>query len=178
MSVETLTLPSAAEQMHSEWEDPRLDFTDTYLRMVADPDLLEQTARLRIPADLEYDTLVGTGLSGTIAVTELARRLGKKYLIVRKPNDGSHSYLKVFGTLGRRWMFVDDLVGSGKTMSRCFDMVNNVSNRFSTEFVGTFLYSDNAFFPAQARVHHSWLNLSQTYQGQYANGDPRSRWDF
>ena len=62
-----------------------------------------------------YDTLVGIGLSGAIVVPRLAASLGKHALFIRKPNDGSHSWLPAEGTLGHQWIFVDDFIDTGAT---------------------------------------------------------------
>ena len=65
----------------------------------------------------DYDTLVGTGQSGALAIPGLARELGKHFLIVRKQSDlkSSHSNLEWIGRMGRRWVFVDDFISSGAT---------------------------------------------------------------
>jgi adenine/guanine phosphoribosyltransferase-like PRPP-binding protein len=154
--------------------DRYLNLTETYLSKVCQPEDLMFTLEKVLPEDLEYDTVVGTGLSGALAVQEVARRLGKRYLVVRKPNDGTHSWLPVFGHLGRRWLFVDDLVGSGKTFTRVYDGVNNISasyNNWETEFVGTALYNDCSFTKADDLWHHKWLtrNDSTTYDGRWRN---------
>src|SRR5699024_2137307 len=129
-----------------------LDFTQSYMEQVHHPDLLLQMAVEELKG-VEFDTLVGTGLSGTIAVVQLARQLGKHYLVVRKPNDGSHSYQDVEGVLGKRWLFVDDLISSGSTLSRVYWTVSKISHyhEFPTEFVGVFLYANGpvGFLPLE-----------------------------
>lgn len=104
-------------------------------------------------AKVEYDTLVGTGISGAIVVPVLAYRLFKKYAIVRKANDGSHSSNMIEGSLGKRWIFVDDFIASGKTINRVKNEVANVIAshhlEFSTTFVGSFLYENNTYISAQ-----------------------------
>lgn len=62
-----------------------LDLTDeTYLRVVHKPDRLLELANQYL-SNVDYDTLVGTGLSGTIAATTLARLLDKNYLSCGSP---------------------------------------------------------------------------------------------
>jgi len=148
-----------------------LDFTDSYMSTVHDPDTLLYRAKHYL-SGVEYDTLVGTGLSGTIAVTELARKLGKHYLIVRKPNDGTHSYYPVEGRLGKRWVFVDDLVGTGETFSRVWDTIHDLieDRSFATEYVGAMLYTDMEFVAPTNRRTRSWLRKSEKYDGRY--GEP------
>ncbi|AJD82484.1 phosphoribosyltransferase [Mycobacterium phage Sheen] len=125
-----------------------LDLTDrSYLRLVHDP---EQLLKLIEPylAEVEFDTFVGTGLSGTIAATEMAKVTGKNYLIARKPNDGTHSANKAEGRLGKRWLFIDDLIATGRTLGRVWDAVHLTAEtwNFKTEFVGAVLYGDGSWY--------------------------------
>lgn len=155
-----------------------LDYTDSYMKEVHEPEQLLALATEHLEG-VEFDTLVGTGLSGTIAVTDLARRLGKNYLVVRKANDGSHSSAPVEGKLGKRWLFVDDLVSSGATFGRVWDVLAGLQadRQFTTEFVGVFLYSDSRYFvsPSNERIH-SWLKwTSEKYDGRYAAKKPEPK---
>ncbi|ASR77172.1 phosphoribosyl transferase [Mycobacterium phage MyraDee] len=159
-----------------------LDLTDTYMGPVHNPEILLRRAKEHI-GHIDFDTMVGTGLSGTIAVTELARKLGKHYMVVRKPNDGTHSSLPVEGKVGKRWVFVDDLVGTGRTLSRVFDAMSALTQGrgFATTFVGTFLYADEydgpQFVKADSHRHHNWLQYSEYYQGQYEDpNQPKPTW--
>lgn len=97
----------------------------------------------RILADHDYDTLVGTGFSGALVVPALALLLGKKFVLVRKPNDGSHHSGRMIGQLGRRWVFVDDFVSSGTTRNRVRQSVHlSCEERgWKTEHVGDYLYA-------------------------------------
>ena len=124
----------------------------SHIRMVSgymdeafdDPDKI--TARVRnLLKGVKYDTLVGTGLSGTLVVPHVARTLGKHWLIVRKPNDGTHSWHRAEGELGKRWVFLDDFVDTGATRDRVIDVVHNEAGtqRFTTRFVGTCEYHDS-----------------------------------
>lgn len=110
----------------------------------------------------DFDTLVGTGLSGALVVPTLARNMGKSWAIVRKRNDGSHAQDAgrfdrrplIEGRIGRRWLFVDDQIDSGITLKRVGEAVAsfvkwynsqesnwNVNYEpFSTQYVGYYLY--------------------------------------
>lgn len=134
-----------------------LTFTAGYMNKVHNPEFLLDEFNALVPKDLEFDTLVGAGLSGTIAVTELARRLDRHYLVVRKENDGTHSAHPVEGKLGKRWLFVDDTVSSGRTFCRVWNVIDKLrySRGFSTEYVGRVLYTDCEFYrsPSDAGDH-------------------------
>ena len=86
----------------------------------------------------KYDTIVGTGLSGTIFAARVAPGLSKKFAIVRKPHHGSHSGIKVEGQVGKRWVFVDDFVSSGATLKRTLEMMQ--SKHPDAVFVGVYQY--------------------------------------
>lgn len=96
---------------------------------------------------IDHDTLVGTGLSGALVVPWLARSVGKSWLLVRKEGDYSHSAHQVEGSIGKRWLFVDDFIDSGETFGRCIDAIAGECSRRHhgermPELVGAFLYGD------------------------------------
>jgi adenine/guanine phosphoribosyltransferase-like PRPP-binding protein len=105
-------------------------------------------------AEVEFDTVVGTGLSGAVAASQLSRALRKNLAVVRKPRDGSHSSNPVEGVLGKRWLFVDDLISTGDTFRRTRAAIEKVcaERGHEAEFVGAYLYEDyeseRAFRPA------------------------------
>lgn len=90
---------------------------------------------------VKYDTLVGTGLSGSLVVPTLARAFNVHWAIVRK-NDGSHSGNSFEGEIGQRWLFVDDFIDSGATANRVKDIIAVTArqNGHTTEYVGTYEY--------------------------------------
>lgn len=97
-----------------------------------------------IPQD--FDTLVGVGVSGAVIVPTLARLLGADFAIVRKENDGSHGWNKIEGVVGRKWLFVDDLVSSGTTVRRVCRLMRE--NFPDSQLVGAYLYHSQEFNPA------------------------------
>lgn len=119
--------------------------------MAQDLRTLVRNARALIPSDV--DTIVGTGLSGTLVVPHLGRRLGLAWGIVRKETDlqGSNSHASEMyeGTMGRRWALVDDFMSSGRTLKRTMRQVHETFRRphgewwmrqWDTEFVGLYQY--------------------------------------
>lgn len=141
-----------------------------YLReAIRTPEVLIDDAKIAL-AEVDYDTMVGRGLSGAIVIPWLARALGKHWMIVRKEGDGSHSTEKVEGSLGQRWLFVDDLVSSGKTMRTCCDQLRLLCHErgFNSEFVGAWTYQSKALIGTDGYTSAILLNgaMSKLYDGE------------
>jgi hypothetical protein len=116
----------------------------------------------RLLKDVDFDTVVGTGLSGVPAATLLGNSMGKHILLVRKEDDKDNHHdnsgMGVVGRLGKRWIFVDDFMSSGATRRRVMDVVKRVEWGFSrgygsrpeddkpSTYVGSYLF----------RGQHSW----------------------
>lgn len=102
------------------------------------------TAKERL-ADVDFDTLVGTGFSGGIVIPSLALAMGKKFVLIRKENDDSHHGRgRLLGELGARWVFVDDLISSGRTRQRVIEKVEEQAPclETGTVMVGQYMYTD------------------------------------
>lgn len=100
----------------------------------------------------KFDSFVGTGVSGTIIVPILAREFNKRFLIVRKPGR-THSYYKVEGKINNRdrWVFVDDLIDTGKTFNRVQKIINDELHAFNPSYVGNILYTHKFVSPSIRR---------------------------
>jgi hypothetical protein len=144
MVLEEVTVSSATRY---------LEVKSGYMNRAHNPKEIAEVARLLLkhhPEKLRFDTLVGTGLSGAIVIPPLARSLRKKFLLIRKDGDSSHSSYPAEGVLGRRWLFVDDFVSSGSTFRKVIAGVNTCVHDigryrypgFTSELVGAFQYSD------------------------------------
>jgi adenine/guanine phosphoribosyltransferase-like PRPP-binding protein len=124
-----------------------LVFSSYFSRAFASPDSLIEDAK-RALKDVRFDTMVGTGLSGALAIPILAPAFGALSLFIRK--EYSHGGELAVGSLGKRWLFVDDFIASGATRQSVKKVVNQLVTRpystFQTEFVGTYLYQDTRFF--------------------------------
>jgi hypoxanthine phosphoribosyltransferase len=90
----------------------------------------------------DFDTMVGTGLSGALVIPTLAEAFGKEWAIVRKTDERAHSSSRIEGSIGERWIFVDDLVSSGSTFRRVQKAVVEECQywQYTTTFVGMYTY--------------------------------------
>lgn len=110
-----------------------------------------ETARQRL-ADVDFDTIVGTGFSGGVVIPALALALGKKFVLIRKEDDDSHhGGGRLLGDLGQRWIFVDDFISSGRTRTRVINKVAEAlveqsswdlraGETYETTLVGQYMY--------------------------------------
>jgi hypothetical protein len=124
-----------------------------------EPKKLLSEARRRL-RDVDFDTVVATGLSGIPAATLIGNSMRKRILLVRKADDTSnHHGGRAAGSLGHRWIFVDDFISSGATRLHVADAIKELcqGNRpwrepWTTEYVGSYLYhsdGDAEWEPAQ-----------------------------
>lgn len=114
-----------------------------YMSMAFKPDSLISYAEKNL-AGVDFDTFVGTGLSGGLVVPLMAWYFNKFAFIIRKESDRAHTTAHQ-GTFGKRWIFVDDCIASGRTQDRVFAEIAKLAKHnynFSTEYVGTYLYQD------------------------------------
>lgn len=119
--------------------------TRSYMNTVHNSQRLYENFKRFAPSNA--DTVVGLGLSGVIAVTKLGEQFGLNTLAVRKENDGSHARNWGEGDLGKRWVFVDDLMSSGATFRRAYTAVSGIleEHNETSEFLGAYFYESGGF---------------------------------
>src|SRR6266542_2259815 len=130
------------------------------------PDLTEMVEAARpLLEKVDYDTMVGTGLSGALVVPFLSRAFGKYWAIVRKPNDGSHSITQVEGQIEQRWIFVEDTVETERTRQRVQNVISEISPLCAdkTTFVGTFVYQSPGWYERKTTDYSDINGQSGTY---------------
>ena len=103
-----------------------------------------------------YDALVGIGLSGALAIPLIAFKLEKRFCIVRKKKHSSHSYETLEGNVlsKDKWIFVDDMISSGKTFTRVCHHMQGYS-----KCLGIYLYNENEIVASdKADLHDNTIN--------------------
>jgi orotate phosphoribosyltransferase len=103
-----------------------------------------------VPKDVEFNTLVGTGLSGGLIVPVLARMLNVDFAIVRKEGVSNHGHYDVEGVIGDKWLFVDDLICTGASLRKVHRKMEDCSK--NTQFMGVYLY-DTRYFVSTKEAH-------------------------
>lgn len=119
-------------------------------------ELVKVLRPLRDDPAIAFDSIVVTGLSGTLLALPLAARLHTHVAIVRKATT-AHSDLVVEGTLGHRWILVDDLVASGTTVRYCrraiAAQIFAEGGRALPTFVGVYCYFSQKWREADRPAH-------------------------
>ncbi len=123
-----------------------------YLTRAFDPDYLESEFKRLVVSDpaVEYDVLVGIGLSGALALSALRARIPDLPIaIIRKDRDSEHATYRIESTIdldfsrNTRWIFVDDLISSGETLRK---VKRTMAARYpSSKYAGTFLYNPSTY---------------------------------
>jgi orotate phosphoribosyltransferase-like protein len=90
---------------------------------------------------VDFDALVGTGISGALAVPLLAYVLNVRFALVRKQGVASHGSSMVEGNLkpGDRWLFVDDFISSGHTKRTVIAAMEDAAKKEYAELPSCFV---------------------------------------
>lgn len=121
-----------------------------YLSMILDPKEFEHKLDRAEEAlkNVDFDAFAVRGNSGVLFGGALAARMHKGIILVRKPDDRSHSGMSVEGwTAGKKYLFLDDFVSSGATRRDVITAVrdNQFFNHY--QYVGDYLYRDTKYIP-------------------------------
>jgi adenine/guanine phosphoribosyltransferase-like PRPP-binding protein len=98
---------------------------------------------------LQFDGFIVTGISGIVMGSILCRILRKDLVIVRKDGDGSHSTYSVENYKpNKKYIFLDDLVCSGKT----FRNVEEKMNVAFSDLKYSYLYPFDKKFDKKSKI--------------------------
>jgi hypothetical protein len=139
-----------------------------YFSNLHDSKLLVKEAKVALK-NVDYDTMVGIGLSGTLAIAKLSCYLDKHVLYLRKDKN-THSFSLEEGVIGEKWIFVDDFMSFGGTFNLVFNRITALfeNENYKSEFVGAYFYQDSekrkrGFYPVTHSVWNEFLpNAGQT----------------
>ena len=99
-----------------------------YERAFQDPSSIIRDAKKYLKG-VKFDTMVGSGLSGSLVVPILSRAFDVDMFIVRK-GELNHSDTLGEGRIGHLWIFVDDFVSTGATRNRCKSAVQDIAREY------------------------------------------------
>lgn len=109
---------------------PEVRYRADYLRDFLNPqsmrDKVAQAVKALEPQAHLFDSIAFTGMSGTLIGPPVAMALGKEVIMVRKPDQSTHSSLTVEGNYGsQHYIILDDLRSSGGTEDRIVKAISS-----------------------------------------------------
>lgn len=104
---------------HSHHSVRAAGYMDTVFRPQVRRERLTKVLRQIRSSKVKFDAILVMGVSGTVMGAMLADRLKLPLCVVRKDDRDSHSGDFFEGVRGvKRYLFVDDLISSGRTLAR------------------------------------------------------------
>lgn len=94
------------------------DIVAEHIRQFIHTDQLRERVDIAVQVlrDYDFDTIAFRGISGALIAPPVALRMNKQMIVVRKPEDSTHSLLKVEGNkAARKYVILDDFSCSGAT---------------------------------------------------------------
>lgn len=77
---------------------------------------------------ISFDTIACCGISGLLVVPQIAEKLHKNTIVIRKINDKSYSPFHYEGVMPHKYIIVDDLICSGKTVKHIISTIKTDSD--------------------------------------------------
>ncbi len=74
-------------------------------------------------AALDFDTIACCGTSGLLVVPQISEILKKNMLVVRKANEKRYSPFQYEGPIPNKYIIIDDLICSGKTIRHILNTI-------------------------------------------------------
>jgi adenine/guanine phosphoribosyltransferase-like PRPP-binding protein len=97
----------------------RADYLKDFLNPSSMRDKIAQAVKALEPQAHLFDSIAFTGMSGTLIGPPVAMALSKEVIMVRKPDQSTHSSMTVEGNYGSRsYIILDDMRASGATEHR------------------------------------------------------------
>jgi adenine/guanine phosphoribosyltransferase-like PRPP-binding protein len=92
----------------------------------------------------EFDSIVGTGMSGVVPGVAVSLRLKKPLVILRKKDDDAHQYSRLrdggerwinLDKLGERSVWLDDFISQGSTRYRVMNAVTLAGGKVVAQYL-------------------------------------------
>lgn len=101
--------------------------------------------------NIEFDAVVVCGASSMVVGIPVAHILDKDVILVRKKKDDSHSTMVVEGVRPGRYVFIDDLISSGRTLTWVIKAMK--AHCEYSECVGMAFYLHSKLYTEEDLVH-------------------------
>lgn len=89
-------------------------------------------------AKLSFDTIACSGVSGMLVAPRISEILNKNIMIIRKENERRYSPFQYEGVVPSRYIIVDDLICSGKTIRHILKTIREDCVR--SECIGVYCF--------------------------------------
>lgn len=86
----------------------------------------------------KFDAIACCGTSGLLVVPQITELLKKNIIVVRKKNDQRYSPFEYEGVVPRKYLIIDDLICSGKTVKHIINTISEDCPR--SECVGIYCF--------------------------------------
>lgn len=164
--------------------NPRIDFesggySTSYFNDGFNPDrVISIVDRYAAKFNIDFDSFVCLGLSSSVIVPVLAYHYKLPFLALRKPGVKCHDYgigMVGRGTIGKRWLFVDDFVSSGRTVRNAIEYVDKglsmLDKSGQSQYVGTITYNRNGAFIDPDFKSHNLVEITSDDNSLWIDGD-------
>lgn len=118
-----------------------------YMNIALEPKKIKAAAKNVLQGELaskQFDTIVGTGFSGTLPLYTISEIWKTYFGFVRKPGVQAHSNKPFEGDFGRNWIFVDDFISGGDTFIRTWEAIDKMAelHKIPHQCVGAWSYAN------------------------------------
>lgn len=109
-----------------------------------DPTVFRQVVNYSVDSlrDVDFKTLVFRGFSGALVGPVVALELNKRWALIRKPHDRTHSCSMIEGEVFGDYVIIDDFIETGDTIKAIHQAI---SERWAAECKGVVLYREDWF---------------------------------
>ena len=87
--------------------------------------IIEQAISEIKKTQISFDTIACCGISGLLVVPQIAEKLHKNTIVIRKANDKSYSPFHYEGVMPNKYLIIDDLICSGKTVKHILSTIKD-----------------------------------------------------
>ena len=92
-----------------------------------------------------FDSIVCCGISGLLVAPQIAEILNKHLVVVRKENDKCYSDFGIEGVAPYRYIIIDDLICSGKTVQHIQNTIKEEHPRATCVGIYCYLPTESAY---------------------------------